>query len=178
VIGLVRYLGLANAAVWLGATVYFTVGVGPAVFSEEMRRLLGEANHPYFSGAIAQVLIARLIRLQVVCAGIALAHLFVEWAWLRRPLRRLETYIAVGLTALTLAGAFVWQPEIRQLHRMKYAVNLTPAQREAAAHRLRVWHGTAQLANLLGLIGLAVYVARMARPAEGPRFVPTYKLRS
>lgn len=176
--GVLRYVGLVNAAIWLGATVFFTVGAGPAVFSDEMRRLLGEANHPYFSGAIAQVIITRLIRLQIVCAGVALAHLFVEWAWLRKPLRRVETYLALALAGLTLLGAFVWQPEIRRLHRMKYAVNLPAAQREAAARHLRNWHATAQGANLLGLVGLAFYLARMARPSEGPRFVPAFKLRS
>lgn len=177
-IGLLRYVGLANAAVWFGATVFFTLGAGPAAFSDDMRRLLGEANHPYFSGAIAQVLISRLIRLQIVCAGIALAHLFIEWAWLRKPLRRIETYLAVALTGLTLLGAFVWQPEIRRLHRMKYAVNLPAPQKEAAAQQLRHWHATAQVANLIGLIGLGCYLARMARSSDGPRFVPAFKLRS
>lgn len=176
--GLVRYIGLANAAVWFGATVFFTVGAGPALFSDEMRRLLGEGNFPYFSGAIAQVVMARLIRLQIVCAGIAVIHLLVEWAWLRRPLRRVETYSLLLLVGLTLAAAFVWQPEIRRLHRMKYAVNLTVAQRESAAQQLRLWHASAQGANLFLLVGLGFYLARMARPAEGPRFVPTYKLRS
>ncbi|MCS7089643.1 MAG: DUF4149 domain-containing protein [Verrucomicrobiota bacterium] len=177
-IGFVRFLGLANAAIWLGATLFFTVGAGPALFSDDIRRLLGEANYPYFSGAIAQIVIARLIRLQILCAGVALVHLLLEWAWLRRPLRRLETYCWAALAALTLLGAFVWQPEIRRLHRIKYAVNVTHEQRQVAAERLRSWHGSAQLANLCLLGGLAFYLSRMARPVDGPRFVPTYKWRS
>ncbi|MCX7866374.1 MAG: DUF4149 domain-containing protein [Limisphaera sp.] len=176
--GLLRFLGLVNAAVWLGAGVFFTVAVGPAVFSEEMRSLLGDRNFPYFSGAIAGLLVSRLFRLQIVCASLAVAHLLAEWAWLRRPFRRVETYCVAVLTALVLMGAFWWQPEIHRLHRIKHAVNLPAAVREEAAHRLRWWHGAAQAANLLVIAGLLLYLNRVARPADAPRFLPSFKLRS
>lgn len=176
--GLLRFLGLVNAAVWLGAGVFFTAAVGPAVFSDEMRSLLGDRNHPYFSGAIATLLISRWFRLQIICAGLAVAHLLAEWAWLRRPFRRVETYCVAVLTALVLMGAFWWQPEIRRLHRIKHAVNLPVAVREEAGHRLRWWHTTSQAANLFVLAGLLLYLHRVARPADGPRFIPSFKLRS
>jgi hypothetical protein len=176
--GLIRFVGLVNAAVWLGSGVFFTVAVGPAVFSDEMRALLGERNHPYFSGAIAQILVSRLFRLQIFCAGVAVAHVLAEWASLRRPLRRFETYWLAGLIALVLAGAFWWQPEIRRLHRIQHAINLPVAVREQAAQQLRWWHGTAQAGNLLLLAGLIVYLNRMARTSDTPRFVPSFKLRS
>jgi len=57
VIGFLRIVGILNAAVWFGAAVFFTFGAGFAPFSAEMKRLLGSNNYPYFSGAIAQILI-------------------------------------------------------------------------------------------------------------------------
>src|SRR6266496_2641930 len=54
VIGFLRFLGILNAGVWLGAAIFFTFGAGPALFSQETQNLLGPKNYPYFSGAIAQ----------------------------------------------------------------------------------------------------------------------------
>ncbi|HEY9173589.1 MAG TPA: DUF4149 domain-containing protein [Verrucomicrobiae bacterium] len=177
VIGFLRFVGLLNAAVWLGAAVFFTFGAGPAAFSDEMKTLLGPKNHPYFSGAIAQVLIARYFTFQLICGVIAALHLFTEWLYLGRPMRRFTGYLLVGLLLLGLAGDFGMQPKIKRLHAAKYAVNATPQSREAAARSLAAWHGVAQSVNLLMLAGLVVYVWRVANPSEATRFVPAVKLR-
>ena len=66
-IGFLRFVGLMNAAVWFGAAIFFTFGIGAAAFSPEMKELLGPKNSPYFSGAIAQILIARYFHLQLLC---------------------------------------------------------------------------------------------------------------
>src|ERR1039457_449261 len=71
VIGFLRFVGILNAAVWFGGAVFFTFWSGRAPFSPEMKALLGPQNYPYFSGAIAQILIARYFNLQFTCSIIA-----------------------------------------------------------------------------------------------------------
>lgn len=174
-IGVLRFVGLMNAAVWFGAAVFFTVGAGPSAFSQDMKHLLGENNYPYFSGAIAQVIIARYFHLQLACGIVALLHALAEWLYLGRPLKKLGTGLVVGLFALGLAGGFWLQPKIKELHAAKYATNNPPAVQVAKARSLRVWHGVAQTVNLLSLAGLAVYVWRVAHPISTTRFVTPVK---
>jgi hypothetical protein len=171
VIGFLRFLGVVNAAIWLGAAVFFTLGAGPAVFSDDMKTLLGPNNYPYFSGAIAQVVIARYFKLQLVCMGIAVVHLFAEWIYASRPLRRLNGYLVLGLVVFGLAGDLGLQPQVKRLHRAKYAVNATLASRERAAYSLRLWHGAAQGINLLLLAGLLTYLWRAANPDDPSRLL-------
>jgi hypothetical protein len=175
VIGVLRFVGLMNAAVWLGSAVFFTVGAGPAVFSQDMKDLLGANNYPYFSGAIAQVIMARYFHLQLVCGIVALLHALAEWLYLGRPPRKFGLGLLVGLIALGLVGGFWLQPKIKELHTAKYAVNIPSAVQAAKAKSLRVWHGATQTANLLVLAGLAVYLWRVAHPISTTRFVMPVK---
>ena len=170
--GILRFVGVVNAAVWLGAAVCFTFVAAPAMFSAEMKEILGPQNYPFYSGRIAQMVVARFFVLQYVCGAIALAHLLVEWLHLGRPLLRLTAGLATGLFALGLAGGLWLQPKLKQLHQSKYAHSEphSPAAKEQVARSFRVWHGVSQAANLLALIGLTVYVARVASPGGGPRF--------
>ena len=170
-IGFLRFAGLMNAAVWFGAAVSFTLAVAPAIFSEEMRRLLGDHNFPYFKGAIAEVVIARYLDLQMICGLIAIAHACAEWLYLGRPLHRFWTGLLAALVALSLLGDFALQPKIRTLHTIKYSANRPAADRALAAKRLALWHGLAQTVNVLMLGGLAVYLWRVAHPVSTTRFV-------
>jgi hypothetical protein len=122
-------------------------------------------------------LIGRYFTLQLICGVIAAMHLFTEWLYLGRPLRRLTGYLLVGLLVLGLTGDFGMQPKIKRLHTAKYAVNASPQSREAAARSLAIWHGVAQSVNLFMLAGLVVYLWRVANPPEATRFVPAAKLR-
>jgi hypothetical protein len=171
VIGFLRIVGLLNAAVWFGGAVFFTLAIGPAVFSQDMHQLLGANNYPYFAGAIAQVLIARYFDLQIVCGLIAVFHGFAEWLYLSRPLPRCWTGLLAGLLVASLLGAFVLQPRVKALHRTKYAANTAPAQRITATRSLKLWHGASQVVNLLMLGGLGLYVWRTATPPGSTRFL-------
>jgi hypothetical protein len=167
-----------NAAVWFGSAVLFTFAIGRAVFSDDMQHLLGPTYYPYFSGAIAQVLIRRYLDWNVVCALIAVLHAFGEWLYLGRPLHRLWIGLLAGLFACSLLGDFVFQPRIKSLHAVKYATNRTRAERESAARSLSIWHGVSQGVNLLLLGGLGVYLWRVANPANPTRFVTPGKFQS
>ncbi len=174
-IGLLRFVGILNAAVWFGSAIFFTFGVGLASFSPEMKGLLGMNNFPYFSGAIAQIFIARYFRFHLVCGAVAVAHLLAEWLYLGKSLRRLQTVLLAGLWAVLLIGGFWLQPKLKALHATKYGVNTRPEVRETAARSFRAWHGVSQVVNLLAVSGLAMYLWRVANPSDPTRFVSPAK---
>jgi len=171
-------VGLVNAAVWFGATVFFTFGVGPALFSQEMKQLLGANNYPYFSGAIVQVVISSYFHLQLACSIVALLHAAAEWFYLGRPLQRFGLGLLLGLLFFGFVGGYGLQPRIKELHARKYALNYTPEVRQSAAASLRVWHRMAQVVNLIMLGGLAIYLWRVARPMSTGRFAAPAKFQS
>jgi Domain of unknown function (DUF4149) len=178
VIGFLKFVGILNAAVWFGAAVFFTFGTGRAPFSQEMKALLGPNNYPYFSGAIAQILITRYFHLQFVCSIIALLHLLAEWLYFGKSPQKLRFGLLLGLCSACLIGGFWLQPKLKTLHVTKYGVNTRPELREAASRSFRAWHGVSMGVNLLLVGGLALYLWRVANPADQTCFVSSVKFRS
>jgi hypothetical protein len=175
VIGFLRFVGILNAAVWFGAAVFFTFGAGLAPFSQEMKTLLGPNNYPYFSGAIAQILIARYFHFQFACSVIAVLHLLAEWLYLGKYARKLQVALLLGLCAAALAGGYWLQPKLKSLHATKYGTSTRPEIRQAADRSFRAWHGVSQVVNLLVVTGLGVYLWRAANPSDPTRFVSAFK---
>ena len=140
-----------------------------------MKSLLGENNYPYFSGAIAQILIARYFHFQVACGVVAVLHLLAEWLYLGKYPRRLQAGLVIGLCAAALFGGYGLQPRLKALHATKYSVNTRPEIREAAARSFKAWHGVSQVVNLLMVSGLAVYLWRAANPSDQTRFLSAVK---
>lgn len=167
-----------NAAVWFGAALFFTLGLGTAPFSQDMKTLLGDKYFPYFSGAIAQIFIARYFRLHVVCGLIALAHFVAERVYFGRASQRLWVTLLIGLVAAGLFGAYGLQPKMKRLHAIKYDVKAPQAVRDSAAQSFRAWHGVSQGVNLLMLGGLALYLWGVAHPSDPARFLTAAKFRS
>ena len=174
-IGFLRFVGILNAAVWFGGAVFFTFGAGFAPFSQEMKTLLGPNNYPYFSGAIAQILIARHFHFQLACGSIAVLHLLAEWLYLGKYPRKLQVGLLIGLCAAALAGGYWLQPKLKALHATKYGTSTRPEIREAANRSFRAWHGVSQVVNLLLVGGLAAYLWRAANPSDPTRFVSALK---
>ena len=176
--GFLRFVGILNAAIWLGAAIFFTLGIAPAIFSGEMQTLLGRDYYPYFSGAIAQVLIARYFKLELICAIVALLHFMAEWLYLGKSAQKLWLGLVIGLFSLGIFGGFWLQPRLKELHTVRYAASTPRETRDAARQSFRTLHGTAQVINLLMLCGLGVYFWHVANPPDPTRFVSTAKFRS
>ncbi len=178
-IGFLRFVGLMNAAIWFGAAIFFSLGVGAAPFSPEMKELLGPKNAPYFSGAIAQIFVACYFHLQLACGLVALLHVLAEWIYFGRTPQKRWLGLLVALVVIGLVGGYWMQPKMKELHKIKYGVGAktSQVQRDAAAHSFGAWHGVAQGMNLLMLAGLAVYLWQVANPADPARFVSTAKFR-
>ena len=166
VVGVLRVIGIINAAVWFGAMVFFTIGVGPAFFSEEMVRLL---TKPY-AGSAAQIVLERYFLLQIWCAAIALTHLIVEWLYTGRPFQRYILLILMALFTVGLLGGYMLQPRMEELHLRKYAVQSTPAQKAAASRSFGILHGLSMITNLLVISGVLVYLFHVTKPVNAARF--------
>ena len=165
-IGFLRFVGVANAAVWFGASIFFTFSVGPAFFSDKMIALL---TRPY-AGAAAQIVIERYFLFHELCGGIALAHLVAEWLYMGKPLQRLTLWLLLGIFTLGLVGGHSFQPKLRSLHRTIYGPGSTPQQIDQAKQSFKFWHAASQALNLVVLAGVAVYLWRATTPGSGYRY--------
>ena len=183
-----RFIGIMNAAIWLGGAVFSTLAVLPAFFSGEIKVIQDQGRlHPFYPGAIAQLILHRYFFLYYLCGAIAIVHQLAEWVYLGRALNRLTMSALVGLLAIGCIGGLWLQPKLKQLHLTKYGMTAqytrpaTPvpdAQRIAAARSFRLWHGVAQAVNLLGLAGLIFYFWRVTHPADNLRVLTPPKFRS
>ncbi|HEX4645476.1 MAG TPA: DUF4149 domain-containing protein [Verrucomicrobiae bacterium] len=164
-----------NAAIWFGAAIFFTVAVGPAIFSPEMKQVFGEGAFPYYSGAVALVVLKRYFILQQICGAIALLHLFAERLYLGRPWSRFILGLLLVIFGLGLIGGFLLQPKMRELrHTMYYGA--TQEQKETAHRAFAGLHGISQGANLIILAGLLVYLLRVSKPPESARYGTLYQI--
>lgn len=176
-IGFLRFVGIMNAAVWLGASVFYTVAAGPAVVSMDMQTLLGPKYFPYFSGAVAQIVLARYFHFHLVCATIALLHLLAERIYLGRRAHRLRVGLLAVLFGCSLLGSVWLGPKLAGLHRAQHVLNATPAQRQVAAKSFGLWHGVFQVVNVLMIGGIIVCLWRVAHPPDELRFVGSTQFR-
>lgn len=160
-----RFLALLNAAVWLGATVFFTLGAGPAFFSPEMAAFL---PRPHRARA-AELVIARLFTLQQVCGGVALTLLLMECVRVGKLVRRWHLGLVGGLLVLSLLAGNWLAPHMHQLQRIRYAPDSSPPERTAAEVSFQRWHAFSQVMNLLTLVGMMVHLWAVSRPPEMPR---------
>ncbi len=150
-------VGVLNAAVWLGASIFFTFFAGPAFFSEAMLNLLGRPH----AGAAVQVVLARYFLLQEVCALLALAHLVLEALYLGRPIWRWTLALLVAVLVLVCVSDYGLSPKLHSLHREIYRPGTPPPRSQIAERSFRVWHGVSQVLNLIVVAGVAGYFYRL-----------------
>lgn len=176
-ISFLRFFGLINAAVWLGTVVFFNGCVGPACLSADMNNLLGANNFPYFSGAIAQLLMEKYYLSLAIFAMIALGHLIAEWLYMGRPARKVSMGLLGGLLCLTLLGGGLIAPHLQKNHALSHAVNAPAVQRESARRSFHIWKACALAIDVLMTGGLVFYVWHVANPSDAPRFISSVKFR-
>jgi hypothetical protein len=165
-IAFLRFLGVTNAALWFGASVFFTLAVGPAFFSDRMQDLLGRPH----AGAAAQLVLERYFLLHQLCGAIALFHLVAEALYLGRMIHRLALTLLLALLALGLIGGYAIQPRLQSLHTAKYHPATTEEDRVQAEVSFRVWHGLSWTLNLILLGGVWVHLMRVTRAPDTSRY--------
>lgn len=174
-IGLLRFVGLLNAAVWFGATVFFTFGAAPALGSPEMQHLLSARNFPYFSVAIDHLLATRFFRWYLACSLVALLHMVAEWLYLGKYPKRLWLGLVLGLCLGGVVQVYGVQSQLKQLHQLRFT---RPDLREAADRSFRAWHTAGTTLEVVLMGGLLVYLWRVANPPDQTRFLDAAKIRS
>jgi hypothetical protein len=166
-----RVIGTFNAAIWLGSALFFTFGIAPGVFSDEMKRVFGD----YYTGIIAQNLIGRYFVVNLVCAIIALGHFFAEIIYAGKPFRRLPFGLIILMLVFGLIAGNVFAPRIKAVHNLKYRGPIE--QRAPAAKQLARLHAVSMTGNLISLIALVIYTWRVMNPSDHMRFVSAQKFR-
>jgi len=177
VIGLLRFVGLFNAALWFGAAIFFTLSIDPFSSSEEIRELLGAKNSPYFSIAIGQLLTARYLRAFLACSIVSLVHLAAEWLYLGKYPQRRWLVLVLLLWLGGMAEVYWLQPKLRQLHRLQFT-RAEQRERERASRSYRVWREISQAINIVLLTGIGGYLWRVGNPPDATRFLSATKFRS
>jgi hypothetical protein len=168
---------MLNAAIWLGAAVFYLLGAGPAAYSDDVRQLLGPRNYPFFSRAFAFAVADRFFYLQWVCSAVAALHLLAGWLYLGRLPGRFWVWLLAGLIMLNAANGALLQPRLKAWHQTQHSAQVRPEQRENAAQKNRSWQTVSTLSNLVSVAGLALYAWRMNTASDGSRFVSAGKFR-
>jgi hypothetical protein len=169
--GFLRFIGIANAAVWFGGGFVCTAIILPGVFSPNVRALFGdEYTFRYYAGGVALALFSRFFILQYFCGVVALAHLFAEKLYLGRAIPKLGMAIVLGALAISLVGGAVVQPRLKDFRQAMYSPKATTEEKALATHNFWMWHGLSQAANVLMLAGLLVHLIRVSRPEEPGRY--------
>jgi hypothetical protein len=164
-------VGILNAAVWCGSAIFLTIGL-PAVFSPELKKLLT----PSGVGFAAEAIVARFFLLQYWCGAIALAHLWAEWLYCGRPVRRLNLTLVLAMLTAALAGGLWAQPKMVAWHAAKY-FGKTAALQTQAGQAFALWHAASESVNLLVIGGLILYLWRVSVPPANTRFGSSGKIR-
>ena len=173
----IRFIGVLNAAIWLGSAVFFTFAAAPAFFSSDAKAL---GIHPFYTGSMAQLVLSRYFYVQHICGLLAMAHLLAEWVYLGRALQRFTFGLLVALLCLGFAGGLWLQPKLKRLNLVRYSMNEnfkpTPMpleERTAAEKAFRSWHPVSIVFNVVVLAGLVFYFWRVTHPPDDLRFVST-----
>src|SRR5690242_20155814 len=107
-----------NAAIWFGAAMFAFLGAGPALAnSPAVQQLLGTKFFPFYSVALAQIVLARFFSFYMICSVVALLHLLAEWLYFGKYPSRVWLTLLFGLCLAGLFQAFWLQPRLAEWHR-------------------------------------------------------------
>ena len=173
-IGLLRFVGLINAALWFATALLTVLAVEPAATSADMFGLLSQRNFPYFSVAIGHVIISRFVHVYLVCSLVALLHLSAEWLYLGKYPHRVWLGLVIFLGLIGLGENYWLLPRLKASH---YVRSGSQGKNQMADRSYRYGHMLYESINLLAIGGLSIYLWRVAHPPDPARFVSASKFR-
>lgn len=157
-----RTLQLAVVATWLGASIFLTFFVGPALFSPEVLEVIPK----YHAGRLAQLILGQFFWLQLTCGSAALLLSLIGWAFSGTRQRPWVALLLVATVFVVLVVGQTLPPRMERWHAIQYAPNTTLAQKKEAQVAFRRLHGFSQIANLAVMLGVTLYFLQLARPAQ------------
>ena len=179
--GFLRFLGLFNAAVWVGGSVFSSFLAAPVFFTPEIKSL----TPPPVNGLVAQAMLGRYFTLHILCGIVAVVHLLLEWLYSGGGFPRRAIAIVCVLLGLALIGGKFINPKLTVGHQQKYHTKLKAESEppvyekveykedvvqdavQDAERKFAVWHGVSQVINLAMVILLTWRFWRLAN-SEGP----------
>ncbi len=167
-LSLLRAISIFNAAVWLGASLFFAFIVAPTLLAKPMAAAIGPLG-PFWVGYATQAIIAKLFWLHHACATIALVASALEHLYAGRPMEKTLTWVLLLVLGLGLIGGFGLQPVLKELHLKKYQSRPNSPELIEATRSFGLWHGISQAANLICLVGISFYLWKTAIPRTGQR---------
>ncbi len=164
-LSLLRAIGIFNAAIWLGSSLFFAFIVAPTLLAGPMKTNLG----PFWAGFATQAIIAKLFWIHHACATVALIASALEHFYAGRPMEKTLTWVLLLVLGLGLIGGFALQPVLKDLHLKKYQSRPNSPELIEASRSFGLWHGVSQVANLVCLAGISFYLWRTAFPSSAKR---------
>jgi len=163
-------MGLFNAAVWVGGSVFFSFLAAPVFFTPEVTAFAPKPAN----GLVAQAVLGRYFMLHIICGTIASLHLLIEWLYNGGGFPKRAIAIVCVLLGLALFGGKFISPKLTVWHQEKHQVQLksdgglTKIKLEAdvvqnAERKFAVWHGVSHVINLAMMILLTWRFWRLAR---------------
>ena len=170
--GFLRFLGLFNAAVWVGGSIFFSFLAAPVFFTAEVT----DFTPPPDNGLVAQAMWGRYFMLHYLCGTIASLHLLVEWLYSGGGFPRRAIAVVCVLLGLALIGGKFINPKLAGWHQQKHQFQLknegerqtikkaedTQSVVQDAERKFAVWHGVSQVINLAMVILLTWRFWRLA----------------
>ena len=174
--GFLRFVGLFNAAVWVGGSVFFSFLAASVFFTPEVKAFAP----PPANGLVAQAVLGRYFALHYICGTIASLHLLIEWLYNGGEFPKRAIAIVCVLLGLALFGGNFISPKLTVWHQQKHQVELksdgeqplietvehTEKVVQNAERKFVVWHGVSQFINLAMVILLIWRFWRMTHPNE------------
>jgi hypothetical protein len=174
--GFLRFVGLFNAAVWVGGSVFFSFLAASVFFTPEVKAFAP----PPANGLVAQAVLGRYFALHYICGTIASLHLLIEWLYNGGGFPKRAIAIVCVLLGLALFGGKFISPKLTVWHQKKHQVELkidgeqplietveyTEKVVQNAERKFAVWHGVLQFINLAMVILLIWRFWRMTHPNE------------
>ncbi|SVB45216.1 uncharacterized protein METZ01_LOCUS198070 [marine metagenome] len=171
--GFLRFLGLFNAAVWVGGSIFFSFLAAPVFFTAEVT----DFTPPPDNGLVAQAMWGRYFMLHYLCGTIASLHLLVEWLYSGGGFPRHAIAVVCVLLGLALIGGKFINPKLAGWHQQKHQFQLksegerqtikkaedTQSVVQDAERKFAVWHGVSHVINLAMMILLTWRFWRLAR---------------
>jgi hypothetical protein len=114
--------------------------------------LLGSKFFPYYSVALAQLILARFFNFYMILSAVALLHLLAEWLYFGKYPSRLWLALLFSLCLAGLFQSFWLQPRLAEWHRA------------AAVQPYTTWRNVSNGINVALLCGLGLYLWRVASP--------------
>ena len=172
--GFLRFLGLFNAAVWVGGSVFSSFLAAPVFFTPEIKSL----TPPPVNGLVAQAMLGRYFTLHILCGIVAVVHLLLEWLYSGGGFPRRAIAIVCVLLGLALIGGKFINPKLTVWHQQKYHTKLKAESEppvyekveykedvvQDAERKFAVWHGVSQVINLAMMILLTWRFWRLTHP--------------